>query len=248
MKKTVVLLFLFVNLFSFSQEKKVIKSGYITFNSNSILEFKNLTIQNGNATYFNEVSKTETTYSLASVKTIVDGFGAVIYESETKPIVNKVTIDPVTKNNTAIIMNKSDEEKLVYQSASKIYMNNEKVGDEKLEPLLKTTPFIYEKYKKGKSGASLGSILIGGGIGLFIGGGLSNLSNANSGGGGGPALLIIGIATSIVGIPVRLAGVKTIKEAVNSYNSAPKKQVSFLKKSELEVIGNANGIGLHFGF
>lgn len=56
MKKIFILLFLFVNLLSFSQEKKVIKSGYITFNSNSILEFKNLTIENGNITYFNEVS------------------------------------------------------------------------------------------------------------------------------------------------------------------------------------------------
>ncbi len=246
MKKTLVLLFLFVNLFSFSQEKKVIKSGYITFNSNSILEFKNLTIENGNATYFNEVSKTETTYSLASIKTILDGFGAVVYEADKKPMVNKVTIDPMIKNNTAVIANKSEEEKLVYQSASKIYMNSEKVSDEKLETLLKNTPIIYEKYKKGKSGASLGSILIGGGIGLFIGGGLSNLSNASSGGGGGPALLIIGIATSIVGIPVRLAGVKTIKEAIDDYNSAPKKQVSFFQKSELKVIVNGNGIGFHF--
>jgi hypothetical protein len=45
MKKISILLCLVFSLISFSQEKKVVKAGYITFNSNSILEFKNLTIE-----------------------------------------------------------------------------------------------------------------------------------------------------------------------------------------------------------
>lgn len=149
MKKIFILLFLFVNLLSFSQEKKVIKSGYITFNSNSILEFKNLTIENGNITYFNEVSQTQTTCALASIKKIMDSYGKTVYESEKKPTVNKDTNEPVVKNDATFIVKKTEEEKLVYQSASKIYMNGEKVSDEKLETLLKIELAIYEKYKKG---------------------------------------------------------------------------------------------------
>ena len=145
-------------------------------------------------------------------------------------------------------MNKEVNEKLEYKSASKIYMNGEKLSSEKLEGLLKSESNIYNQYKKGKNGASLGNILLGGGIGLFIGGGINNMMQADSDSQGSPALLIIGIATSAIGIPVKLGGVKNLKEAINNYNSLPKKSVSFLEESELKFIASTNGIGFQFRF
>lgn len=79
----------------------------------------------------------------------MDSYGKTVYESEKKPTVNKDTNEPVVKNDATFIVKKTEEEKLVYQSASKIYMNGEKVSDEKLETLLKIELAIYEKYKKG---------------------------------------------------------------------------------------------------
>ena len=247
MKKIITLLIMIISVSCFSQEKKMIKSGYITFNSNSMLEFKNLTIENGNATYFNEVSQTQMTFALSSVKKIMDTNGTIVYETERKPAANTLAVEQVAKNDVAILYKKG-EEKLVYKSASKIYMNGEKVSDDKLEALLKVNQELYNQYKKGKSGASLGSILMGGGIGLFIGGGLSNLSNANSGGGGSPALLIIGLATTAVGIPVRLGGVKNSKNAISSYNLLPNKQVSCFDKLEMKVFASNGGLGFILQF
>jgi|694.fasta_scaffold55554_5 hypothetical protein len=134
MKKISILLCLVFSLISFSQEKKVVKAGYITFNSNSILEFKNLTIENGNATYFNEVSQTETTYPLTSIKKIMDINGTIVYESENKIKVKNVTNEQTTKKETVVLKKKS--EKLIYKSASKITLNDEILTDDQLTTVL----------------------------------------------------------------------------------------------------------------
>lgn len=246
MKKISILLCLIFSLISFSQEKKVVKAGYITFNSNSILEFKNLTIENGNATYFNEVSQTETTYPLTSIKKIMDINGTIVYESKNKIKVKNVTNEQTSRKETVVLKKKS--EKLIYKSASKITLNDEILTDDQLATVLKVEPSIYNQYKKGKNGAMLGSILIGGGIGFFIGSGLSNVSLANNGKKGSSAFLIVGLATAVVGIPVRLGGIKNIKKAIEGYNSMPNKNVSYFDKSALKVIANANGIGFQLEF
>lgn len=243
MKKTFIILFVLLSLFSFSQEKKFVKSGYITFNSNSILEFKNLTIENGAATYFNEVSQTETSYPLNSIKKIIDGSGVVVYEPQKMPMVTKVPNEMA--KNTVVVSSKKEEEKLVYKSSTRIYSKGEKLSNQELEVLLKPSPEIYDKYKRGKSSASLGSILIGGGIGLFVGGAFINLSSTN---GGSPALLIVGLAATGVGIPVTLGGTKNIKKAVKEFNSLPVRPVSYFDKSELKVIANGNGVGFQLQF
>ncbi|WP_162127103.1 hypothetical protein [Flavobacterium phycosphaerae] len=242
MKNSIWLLFLCCSVFAFSQEKKSVKSGYITFNSNSILEFKNLEIAKDSVSYENDVTKSQMKFALGGIKKIVDGSGVTVYESENKAAIKKLTAKDEEKT---VILNKSKEELLEYKSASKIYKNGQLLTGEQVEGLLKPSPNLYDDYKRGKSGASLGSILIGGGIGLFIGGGLSNLSQTN---GGGPALLIVGIVTSVVGIPVRLGGVKKIKEAVKDYNNLPKKQVAFFEKSELKMLISTNGLGFQWHF
>ncbi|MBC7440504.1 MAG: hypothetical protein H7250_11050, partial [Flavobacterium sp.] len=92
-KKFFLALFLLLSLISFSQEKKIIKSGYITFNSNSILEFKNLTVDAKNVTYFNDYAKTEMSFPLESIKKIVDMNGNVLYFSNNQNVVQKKVED-----------------------------------------------------------------------------------------------------------------------------------------------------------
>ncbi len=248
MKKILTFLLLFVSFLSFSQEKRIIKSGYITFNSGSILEFKDLTIDDQKASYFNEISQTEMIFSLQSVKNIIDGSGIKIYETA-KDFATKKENGGKTELDDITVTEEIKKEELVYKSISRIYRNGEKLRGDNLELLLQSNANVYNKYKKGKSEARLGDILMGGGIGLFIGGGISNLNSANSGKeGGSPAILIIGLATSIVGIPVKIGGVKKVKEAVQDYNSLSGNHSTFFDKTELKVLAGPNGIGFALRF
>jgi hypothetical protein len=247
----IVLVFIFT-LSSFAQETKTIKSGYITFISNALLEFKNLTINDEKVTFFNEVSKSEMSFALQSIKKIVDGSGALVYQTEKTSVVIKTetieanALKDSIKKTAASYQNL---ETLVYKSAGNIQLKGEKMKDDALESLLKVNSNVYSLYQKGRKEANLGSILMGGGIGLFIGGGLSNLSNAESQNGkGSPVLLIVGLATAVVGIPVRIGGATKVKRAIASYNNLPGQRVSFLEKSELKFVANVNTIGFCFSF
>ena len=242
------LLLLLIPLLSFCQEKKIVKSGYITFNSGSILEFKNLTIDDQKATYFNEVSKTEMSFSLQSIKTIIDGSGIKIYETAKIVVEKKESTDKALITDGKI-SDKIKREELVYKSISRIYSNGEKLKSDDLELLLKSNTNVFNKYKKGKSEARLGDILMGGGLGLFIGGGLSNLNNAKNGKeGGSPTILIVGLATSIIGIPIKIGGVRKARRAIEDYNYLYAKPTGFVDKGELKVVASADGVGFKLSF
>lgn len=242
MKKIVTIFLLLVSFVVFSQEKKTIPNGYITFNSNSTVYFKNMTIDGEKVAYFVEDSQNQMTYSLSGVKKIVDNYGAVIYDSDKKTETDKKDkVEYVTRE-------KSDEEKLVYKSSTKILLNGKKLSKDELKDTFMVKWSIYNQYKKGKSGADIGAIMMGGGLGLFIGGGLSNLSNSNNGKKGSPALLIAGVAIGVVGIPVRIVGVKKIKRAVKEYNDLSVREVSFFDKSELKIVAGVGTLGLRFQF
>ena len=236
------LLFLLISAIVFSQEKKVVPSGYITFISNSTFDFKNLTIDGQNVSYFNDVTKAQMKFPLSSVKKIVNNYGTTIYEMPGSKVVKKEFEEENTVKN--VPLKKTEEEKLVYRSSNKIMLNDKRTDKESLKLLLKTDPDVYNTYKRGNNNATLGAILISGGIGLFVGGGISNLTNANNGSSGSPALLIAGIVVSGIGIPVRIGGVNKIKEALDYYNEMPSKKVSALERSEFKITAGANGIGL----
>lgn len=244
MKKIITILVLFINFIVFAQETKSVSSGYITFNSNSTVHFESLTIDAENVTYFIASSQNQMTYSLSGVKKIVDNYGNLIYQSDKEAEANKKgKVEYITRDKT-------EKEKLVYKSSAKILMNGEKLDNDKLERLFFQNTEIYNRYKKGKSGATIGTIMMGGGLGLFLGGGLSNLSSANNGNKkGSPAILIAGIAIGVVGIPVRIVGVNNLKKAVRDYNElSVGQEVSFLQRSEFKIIASAGGVGLQWQF
>ncbi len=245
-KKLLFLLVCLLPLLSFSQDKKIVKLGYITFKSGSILEFKNLTIENEKAFYYNEVAQTEMRFSLQSVKKIVDSSGLIIYEDAT------ISAEKKERNDAnAIVIAKMEVQTapLVYKSVNRIFQGNEKLSAENLEGLLQTNTSIYTYYKKGKNEAVLGDILIGGGIGLFVGGGLSNLNRAkNNSGGGGPAILIVGLATSIIGVPIKLGGIKKVKQSIEGYNKLSQNRTAFFESTEVVLFSNTNGVGFQINF
>lgn len=249
MKKAITLILLLIQFIAFAQQKKTVSSGYVTFNSNATFEFKNMVIEDDNVTYFNDVTKSQANFSLSAIKKIVDNTGTTVYDSGKANVKKGVQETVVNKPAVAAVIKKTEEEKLVYKSASKILLNGTKLKSDELEALLKTNTNVYDKYKKGQSNATIGTILIAGGAGLFVGGGLSNLQKANSGkSGGGPVILVVGLVAAGIGIPVRIGGVKKIKSAIEQYNALPAKPVSFFQKSELKVTANGDGLGVQLRF
>ncbi len=244
MKKIITVFTLLINFIAFSQETKKVSGGYITFNSNSTVYFKDMILDDENVTYYTEASH-QMTYSLSGVKKIVDSYGNLIYQSAKEA--------EAMKEGKAdyIVREKAEGEKLVYKSSTKILMNGEKLDNKTLKQLFGDDRLIYDQYKRGNTGANIGSIMIGGGVGLFIGGGLRNYINANSDNPkkGSPALLIAGIAIGVVGIPVRIVGVTNMKRAVRDYNSiSVRQEVSFIQRSELKVTAGVGSVGLQWQF
>lgn len=249
MKKAFTLILFLLHFIAFSQEKKTVQSGYITFNSNATFEFKNMVIEGDKVTYFNDVTKSQANFSLSAIKKIVDNTGTTVYDSGKANVKKGVQDDVVKKPAEVTVLKKTEEEKLVYKSASKILLNGTKLKGDEIESLFKVNAGVYDMYKKGKSDATIGTILIAGGAGLFIGGGLSNVQKANSGkSGGGPAILVVGIVAAGIGIPVRIGGVKKIKRAVEQYNALPARPVSFFQKSELKLTACGDGLGVALKF
>ncbi|MQP53284.1 MULTISPECIES: hypothetical protein [unclassified Flavobacterium] len=243
MKKKLSLLLFLISLFCYSQQK--VKSGYITFNSNSNLYFKNLVIANDSVSFQNDADK-EMSFSLKSIKKIVDNTGAIVYQPiptkvETKAVLNDKKSDTIIKKDVVI------SEELRYKSASKIYLKDERLSSDKIEALLSKNEYALSQYKKGKSNALLGDILVGGGLGLFVGGGLANLSTANSGGSGSSTILIVGLVTAGVGIPVKISASKNIRESIDTYNSSLNK-TTFIEKTNISIITNSKGLGLSISF
>jgi hypothetical protein len=246
MKPIIIFTFLFVTFAGFSQAKKTVQSGYITFNSNAMFEFKNMVIENDSITYYNDVAKSKMGFNLRAVKKIVDNYGTIVYEVDNRTVSEKAHQKEASlKVDQA---KKTPEELLDYRRSSKIMLNGKKLTTNEVRNLLKIDKAIYNQYNLGQSNAFLGDILIGGGIGMFVGGGLNNLSNANSGRKGGPELLIIGIVTSLVGIPISRSGVRNTREAVYDYNQLPRKQISFINRADVRVIAGGNGVGLQVQF
>lgn len=240
MKKQIFLfIFIFFSSFSFSQQK--VKSGYITFNSNSSLFFKNLIIAKDSVTFQNDAEK-EMSFSIKSIKKIIDNTGTIIYQ----PTSPKTASDIINKDTT-IIKKVVIAEKLQYKSTSKIYLKDELLSTDQIESLLSKNNDALFLYKKGKSNSLLGTILISGGLGLFVGGGLSNLSTARSGRSGSPAILVVGLTTTAIGIPIKISASKNIRKSINTYNGSINK-TTFIQKTDINVIANSKGFGLIINF
>jgi RNase H-fold protein (predicted Holliday junction resolvase) len=242
-RQTIIFLLTFLSLVCYSQQK--VKSGYITFNSNSSLYFKNLVIAKDSVNFKNEADL-EMSFSIKSVKKIVDNTGTIIYQ----PTPIKVGFNVLNNNVEDTLKIKKDivlVEKIEYQSPSKIYLMNERLSSQKIESLLSKNNYALDLYKKGKSNAILGDILVGGGLGLFIGGGLSNLATANSGGSGSSTILIVGLVTAAAGIPVKIGASKNIRQSIDVYNGSLKK-TTFIEKADVTIIANSKGVGFSLKF
>lgn len=252
-KKTIlVLIVIIINCtILFAQEKKPISKGFITITTGQKIEFVNLRYEGNMVIFTNVVTKTEFTYFINTVKQIEDDEKNIIYgknkaETETK----KDTLSGTTVNS------KKEVQKLEFVNSNTILLNQQKQSPKAIREIIKTNSFSLKQYNSGKTLQGLGNVSLGVGIGLIIGGGMSNLNRANNSNNseystgesnGSPAIIIAGIVVGSIAIPLKISAKKKIRESIELYNQNP---IAISKPNNLNLVlvANNNGVGLSFKF
>jgi len=176
-------------------------------------------------------------------------FGTLLYAQQTtqtyafNTIENTYFDDFKSRNIDALASNPG----LKYFSPRNIQLNGEKLTQEEIREFLEGYAYALELYDKGMINRKIGNILLGGGIGLFIGNGIGNMMNSNNGGSKNPTLLFyIGGGIAATGIIIKLSANETVKESIWHYN----REKGYAKKfdSQINLAVNSDGIGLQLTF
>lgn len=253
MKKTIfALIVIIINCtMLFAQEKKPISKGFITITTGQKIEFVNLRYEGNMVIFTNVATKTEFTYFLNTVKLIEDGEKNIIYgknkaETETKK----------DSLSVAAAIQKKEMQKLEFVNSNTILLNQQKQSPKAIREIIKTNSFSLKQYNSGKTLQGLGNVSLGVGIGLIIGGSISNLNKANNStnseystgeSNGSPAIIIAGIVVGSIAIPLKISAKKKIREGIELYNQNPI-AMSKTKDLNLILVANNNGVGLSFKF
>ena len=145
----------------------------------------------------------------------------------------------------------SYSQKLVYKSNGNITdSQNQKMTPNQVRELLSKNEKLVNDYNAGRSKKTVGNVLLYGGMGLFFINSyyqtLSSNSNYNDNNydNGSPFLLsIVGLASMVVAIPVKIGFSKKIKNVVTDYNNQFATGNVNFDEPKLNLIANSNGIG-----
>jgi hypothetical protein len=122
--------------------------------------------------------------------------------------------------------------------------NNKKLSNNDVKQLLATHPQLLEAYNQGRTKASVGGFLLGFGIG-FLGADL--LTGATQDKVYPSAFTFVGIASTLISIPVIVGHSKKIKKAIDGYNESLQTKTSF-NFDDTTIIANQNGVGMKITF
>ncbi|WP_396170473.1 hypothetical protein [Flavobacterium sp.] len=149
----------------------------------------------------------------------------------------------------------SHSQKLVSKSNGTILNSeNQQISPDQVRELLKNNQKLLADYNAGRSKKTVGNVLLIGGLGLMA---IDVVIGANTDGNTTvtgnsiqternypSALTFVGLAALAVAIPVKIGFSKKIKNVVNEYNYQSTLGYNALNNSKLDLITNANGIGL----
>lgn len=123
--------------------------------------------------------------------------------------------------------------------------NNQKVSNNEVKKLLASHPELLASYNEGRTKSNVGGFLLGFGLGLTAGdlvGGLTQDVKYPT------ALTYVGLAATLISIPVLSGRTKKIDAAIDGYNnSLESKKVGF-SIDKMNIITNRNGIGMQLSF
>lgn len=252
MKKILLfLILLFTITFSIAQEMKPVAKGTITIYTGQKMEFTNLRFQGNQVQFFNIEAKNDAYYFLSAVKLIEDSNHAIIYKKVSTDTTDKLVFKDTLQLSKTIVAPTIKVEKLEFINASTILLANKKLTPLAIREILKTNAMALKEYNAGKSSVTLSSISLGLGLGLIIGGGISNLNassntDGTSASSGSSVPLIAGIVFGLISIPLKISGKQKINNAVYAYNTKPVASPSL--RYNLNFIGNTRGLGLLLNF
>lgn len=127
---------------------------------------------------------------------------------------------------------------------NRIYQNDKKLSNKEIKSLYASTPLALENYSEYRSKSSVGGFCLGFGLGLVI----SDLGYGLTSAVGYPtAFTYVGLATSILSIPILSGRKKILKKSVDVYNEKLKATGS-ASEVEFNFSANANGFGLKLEF
>jgi len=136
-------------------------------------------------------------------------------------------------------------QKLEYTNR-KIYQDGEQLSSFETKTLMKTDLKALHLFKKAKTKESLGGFLLG----LGIGGTVADLAMGLASDVKYPtALTYAGVGLMAVSIPILSGRKKMVQNSVDIYNSGLQEQKKTLGDNfELNIVNNANGVGLRINF
>ena len=149
----------------------------------------------------------------------------------------------------------SFSQRIIYKSNGTVLDENQiKLQPDEVRELLKNNDKLLVQYKAGRSKKTIGNVLLVGGLGLvatdlargvFSDGKQTTTQYSVQTERNFPsALTYIGLAAVVVSIPVKIGFSKKIRNAVSEYNNQYATGYSHVDTKELNIITNANGIGL----
>ena len=146
----------------------------------------------------------------------------------------------------------SYSQKLVYQSNGNIIdTENNKIVPSEVRVLLANNEKLLADYNFGRKKKTVGNILLFGGaalIGTTVTVAIIDFSEEiqlkNSTKNYVQAIYIVGLASVIIAIPIKIGFSKKIKNVVTEYNNQTTTGYNQFNKQKLDLITNSNGIGL----
>jgi len=241
--QVMLICFLFFTFSMTAQSNRSVASGYVTFNSKSIMAFKNLRITDKTIVF--EVEKTGNVmeFEIEAVESIANNQGEIVYSSKNNVAENnQLTDKKIVSNNEAT---QNDYSALIYESRSKIFIKDKLMGKEELSAKLrKENPTFADRFKRANNTADAGGIVMAFGIGTFVGGGTANLM----GHGIGPAPLVFGIICFSTGLIINLVAADSARQVITDYNISTMNAKPHSYNAKLDFIASGQGIGLKCSF
>lgn len=134
---------------------------------------------------------------------------------------------------------------LNYKNGNIFDSNNKKLSNTEVRKLLESNSELLATYDQAKSKSTTGGLLLGFGLGLTAADLVTGLTKDIK---YPTALTYVGLAATIISIPVLSGRSKKIEAAISGYNnSLEPKKVGF-SIDKMNIITNSNGLGVQLSF
>ena len=134
---------------------------------------------------------------------------------------------------------------LNYKNGNVLDSNNKKLSNAEVIKLLEPHTELLASYNQAKSKSTVGGLLLGFGLGLTAADLVTGLTKDIK---YPTALTYVGLAATIISIPVLSGRSKKIQSAVDGYNNSLEPNKVGFSIDKINIITNQNGIGMQLSF